>query len=289
MISMSRLEGFYWVAKTGGYAKAARAFPWPITQPGVHQQVRRLERELEVPLFERTGRDAVALTAAGRALFGAVAPFYEQLPALEAGIRKGTVGGTLRIHSAAHVLKHFMPAWLRALQRKRPDIEVSLHEARTADLELLRKSETDLLVDWVPEVPKDLEARKIGEVKAFIVVPTSHALAKRSRVELDELMDTPFVAYGADRELRALQDEAFRQHGLTPRVTHAADSSETILAFVAAGLGFSLVPSASEAGPHVGGVAAFPLERPRATFPIYALWRRRVLKHPLIEAALSAL
>lgn len=40
--SLQRLEGFYWVARIGGYARAARAFPYPITQPGVHQQVRRL-------------------------------------------------------------------------------------------------------------------------------------------------------------------------------------------------------------------------------------------------------
>jgi DNA-binding transcriptional LysR family regulator len=289
MISLSRLEGFYWVAKTGGYARAARAFPWPITQPGVHQQVRRLEQQLTVTLFERTGKDSVALTAAGQALFDAVAPFYEALPALEASIQGGTLGGTLRIHAAGHVLKHFLPPWLRALQKARPDIEVALQEAKTADLELLRRSEADLLVDWVPVVPKDLEARKIGEVKAFIVMPSSHPLARRSRVELNELAGTPFVAYGADRALRALQDEALATHGVTPKVTHAADTSETILAFVAAGLGFSLVPSALSNGPHVSGVAAFPLERPKAVFPIYALWKKRALPHPLITAAMKAL
>src|SRR2546421_1726843 len=109
MIALSRLEGFYWVARSGGYAKAARAFPWPISQPGVHQQVRRLEEELATRLFERTGKDSVALTPAGRALFAHVAPFYEQLPAIEASLKGGTVGGTLRIHAAGHVLRHLMP------------------------------------------------------------------------------------------------------------------------------------------------------------------------------------
>jgi DNA-binding transcriptional LysR family regulator len=288
MISLSRLEGFYWVAKTGGYARAARAFPWPITQPGVHQQVRRLEQQLSITLFERTGKDSVALTAAGQALFDAVAPFYEALPALEAAIQGGTLGGTLRIHAAGHVLKHFLPPWLRALQKARPDIEVALHEAKTADLELLRRSEADLLVDWVPVVPKDLEAQKIGEVKAFIVVPSSHPLARKQRIDLPELASTPFVAYGADRALRALQDEALGQHAMAPKVTHAADSSETILAFVAAGLGFSLVPSPLPNGPHLAGVQAFPLERPKAVFPIYALWKKRTLAHPLVQAALNA-
>ena len=60
---LQRLEGFYWVAKHQGYARAARAFPYPITQPGVHQQISRLEQELGVKLFERTGKDRVVLTA----------------------------------------------------------------------------------------------------------------------------------------------------------------------------------------------------------------------------------
>ncbi|MCA9321778.1 MAG: LysR family transcriptional regulator, partial [Planctomycetes bacterium] len=46
MVQIHRFEGFYWVALTGGYARAARAFPYPITQPAVHQQVKRLEAEL---------------------------------------------------------------------------------------------------------------------------------------------------------------------------------------------------------------------------------------------------
>ena len=57
MLQLHRLEGFYWVARTGGYAKAARAFPYPITQPAVHQQVKKLEGELGLSLFERVSKD----------------------------------------------------------------------------------------------------------------------------------------------------------------------------------------------------------------------------------------
>src|SRR6476469_5524676 len=97
MIQIQRLEGFYWVARVGGYAKAARQFPYPITQPGVHQQVRRLEEDLGVQLFERVGKDRVALTAQGQVLFEHVAPFYERLPSLEEELKAGPTRGTLRI------------------------------------------------------------------------------------------------------------------------------------------------------------------------------------------------
>src|SRR5881227_119414 len=99
-LSLARLEGFYWVARTQGYARAARAFPYPITQPGVHQQVRRLEEELGVKLFERVGKDRVVLTPRGQVLFDAIVGFFEQLPVIEARVRGGVIGGTLKMHAA---------------------------------------------------------------------------------------------------------------------------------------------------------------------------------------------
>src|SRR5262249_61602674 len=92
--SVERLEGFYWVARTGGYARAARAFPYPITQPGVHRQVRRLEQELGgVILFERVGRDAMRPTPAGALLYALCAPFFEELPRVGRAIGSGRLRG----------------------------------------------------------------------------------------------------------------------------------------------------------------------------------------------------
>src|SRR3954470_7096091 len=98
-LPLQRLEGFYWVARHGGYARAARKFPYPISQPGVHQQVRKLEGELGGSLFERAGKDQVVLTAAGRVLFEVVAPFLEKLPGVVQSIRTREYGGVLRIHA----------------------------------------------------------------------------------------------------------------------------------------------------------------------------------------------
>jgi DNA-binding transcriptional LysR family regulator len=70
-----------------GYAAAARAFPYPLTQPAVFQQVRKLEDELGVRLFERVGKAELRLTAAGRQLYDHAAPFFERLPAVERALK----------------------------------------------------------------------------------------------------------------------------------------------------------------------------------------------------------
>lgn len=286
-MNLQRLEGFYWVARQQGYARAARAFPYPITQPGVHQQVRRLEDELGVKLFERVGKDRVVLTPQGQLLYDGFAPFYEQLAQLEARVKGGQVGGTLKLFAAGHLLRHLVPEWLRKLQTKRPDITVALSELPHADLSLLRRGDADLLIDWIPEVPPDVEVRELARTEAWIVAPAHGPHAQKGKLSLATLAQVPFIGYHADRQLKALQLEALKAHGVLPREAFAADSSDTILGFVAAGLGFSLVPSLSPAGPRMPGVVAQKLERPLARFPIYAIWRRRSHLHPLIAAALE--
>lgn len=286
MIQLQRLEGFYWVARCEGYARAARAFPYPITQPGVHQQVRRLEEELGVRLFERVGKDRVVLTPQGRVLYDAVAPFYEGLPALERALRSGEVGGRLRIHASGHVLRHLLPPWLRRLGTQRPDIEVALFEAKTPAVSLLRSGEADLLVDHLPEVPSDLHAQQVGHTRVFLVVPAHSRPALTPPLTPVPWRDEPFITYSADTYLRDLQLSALAHFGVVPRRLHAADSSETILGFVAAGLGYSLLASVLPRGPRVPGVTALPLTEPAREFPLYAAWRRGPA-NPLVSAFLA--
>lgn len=287
MISLQRLEGFYWVARTEGYARAARAFPYPITQPGVHQQVRRLEGDLGVTLFERVGKDRVRLTPAGRVLYAFVAPFYEGLAPIEQSLKAETFGGQLRIHAAGLLVRHLLPPWLRRLQTRRPDIEVVLSEVRMPDVAPLRTGEADLLVDHLAEVPPDVEVRVLGQLHTFIALASNHPLAHRKSLRLSDLKGETFIAYNADQSGRALQLRALELSGVKPPRLYAADSAETILGFVAAGIGFSLVPALSEAGPRMPGVVAHRLSMPGSTFPVHAAWRKPGAPNPLREAALA--
>lgn len=287
-MNLQRLEGFYWVAKQQGYARAARAFPYPITQPGVHQQVRRLEDELGVKLFERVGKDKVVLTPQGQVLFDAFAPFYESLRGLEAKVKGGLVGGTLKIAAAGHLLRHLMPEWLRRLQTKRPDISVALSEVPRADVGMLRGGECDLLVDWLPSIPSDIEVKEVGRTEAWIVAPSHGPYAQKGKLSIASLATVPFIGYHTDQQLKALQLSALDAHGVRPVEAFGADSSDTILGFVAAGLGFSLVPSLAPTGPRAAGVIAQKLERPVARFPIYAAFRKTLAPNPLVIAALES-
>lgn len=276
MIQLQRLEGFYWVAKTEGYARAARSFPYPITQPGVHQQVSRLEAELETRLFERVGKDRVRLTPAGQVLYDFVAPFYEQLTPVEKAVRSGMQPETLHVDASGHLLRYLLPPWLRRIQGRHPALQLEVTETRMPLLERVRDGQTDLLVDHLPRVPRDLASRRIGTAKAFLVLSATDARARTgpATVKLESLADETFIAYGTDRQARELQLQALASHGVRPRVIHSADSAESILGLVAGGLGYSLVPSVLPHGPREPGLFTQALTRPAAEFAIYAVWRK---------------
>ena len=285
MIQVHRLEGFYWVARSGGYAKAARAFPYPITQPAVHQQVKKLEAELGLELFERVGKETMQLTAAGQRLYDFIAPFFEGLPGVVRSMLGGDYAGVLKIHSAPMFLRRLLPAWLERLREHRVGIQVELHEMSPPDLDLLRQGEADLVVDHLPEVPEDVAVMQVGLLRGFLVLPAGHPRAGGAAT-LAGLEDETFIAYSKGLLPHDLQMKAFARAGIAPTQTITADTAETILGFVAEGLGFSLIPWLDEQGPVVEGVAALRFEE-EVGFPVYAAWRKDTPENPLLDALLE--
>ena len=287
MIQIHRLEGFYWVARTEGYARAARAFPYPITQPAVHQQVKKLEDELGVSLFERIGKERMALTPAGQRLYAFARPFYEHLPGVVRSLREGDYGGELTIRTAAMILRNLMPAWIKRLQRKHPQLVVHLEETVRPALEDLRRGDADMVVDHIPEIPQDVATMQVATVRPFIVMPKDHRLATRKRIPLAAFGNDTFISYSPGLIARDLQLQALARQGVAPPRTISASTADAILGFVESGLGWSLVPSLDVAGPRVKGVAVAPLTSPKIEFPVVVAWRKDTPENPLLDAALE--
>jgi DNA-binding transcriptional LysR family regulator len=286
-IQIARLEGFYWVARTGGYARAARAFPYPITQPAVHQQVKKLEGELGLELFERVSKDRMQLTAAGERLYRFTAPFFEQLPGLVRSLKQGDYSGHLRIHAAPLVLRRILPAWIQRMQKKKPGMQIELREMVVPDLQLLRSGEADLLIDHLHDVPNDIATMHVATTRVFLVFPAAHRMAKRKRVSLSDFPGETFISYTPGTFPCELQMKVLAEHGVVTTSALSAGSAETILGFVESGLGYSLVPSLASEGPQSAGIAARIMTSPKAEFPVYAAWRKDTPENPLLDAALE--
>jgi DNA-binding transcriptional LysR family regulator len=286
MIQLHRLEGFYRVAKAGGYARAVREFPYPITEPAVHQQVRKLERDLGQRLLRRTAKDRMATTPAGRYLFDFCAPFFERLGDVALAVSTGSFGGTLRIDAGPQEIRHVVPEWLRRLRKAHPEVRVELTEVHAVDMNRLRMGEADLVVEHWPAPPPDVAQRRVSVAYGTWIVPADWAPG--GRVDPGALGSAPFVSFRPGTGEHGLQLAGLELFGLNPARLLSASTVDAILGFVQAGLGYSLVPWPSRDGPRAAGVVASPVRTRGAAFPITASWLKKGGMNPLVALALEA-
>ena len=281
MIGLAQLEGFYWVARCQGYTRAANAFPYSITQPAVHKQVRKLERELGTRLFERVARDRVMLTPAGERLYEFAAPFFSGLPEVLRRIDTATYGGKLRVETSGLVLRYLLPGWVRRLVEKRPDIEVSLTEHPIADVARLHSGETDVIIDFLREVPDTVSTRVVSRSYPFLVAPSGSLHVARLR-------KLPFVSYSPRLPHYGYQLKALELMKITPERVLSAGNVDSILSLVQAGLGFSFVPWLEKSGPKRQGLVSKRITMADESFRIYAAWRKGSEGNPLLAAFMEA-
>ncbi len=287
MIDLHRLAGFHLVATQGGYARAARAADYPITQPALHQQVRKLEAEVGLALLERVGKDHMRPTSAGAHLLAFAAPFFRDLPGVVRSLRTGEFDGVLSIHAESLVIRQLLPGWLLALRRRHPRVQLHLQELLQADVTPLRTGRADVLLAHLPEVPADIASQHIADLHPCLVVPRQRATAGRKPPRLASLTDMPFLTYPVGSRPYSLQMMALGHEGVVPTQSISLDSADAILGFVESGLGWSLVPSLDPGGPVSRRLAAFPWSRAKTTFPVVMAWRKDAPGNPMLDALLA--
>ncbi len=242
-MELRQVRYFVAVARQGTFSRAAAEVG--VAQPAVSQQVRGLERELGVALFDRTSR-RVRLTAAGAAFL----PRAEGLLADETRARiemqafADLARGRLVIGAQPSLEEMWLPRLLGRFHRRHPGIEIVLREETTAQLRgWLREGKLDLAVlNQAGDAPSDLTTAPLFTEDLVLVVAADHRLAGQRRVALVELRDEPWVLLKPGAVTRDLVLKASAVAGFAPRVACEVAAWPPARALVAAGLGVAVVP-----------------------------------------------
>ncbi|UMP00104.1 LysR substrate-binding domain-containing protein [Amycolatopsis sp. EV170708-02-1] len=239
-----------------------------IAQPPLSQQIKALETELGVTLFERSTR-TVHLTPAGEAFVADARTALSMVDSAIRGARAAGRGetGELAIGMVGSAVAHPLPAIVRAFRARYPDVTLTFHVLPTVtQVERLRVAALDLglLRPPLPSPADDLELVSVSREPLVAVLPNDHRLAGRRRLAVSALADEPFVLFprvlgpGLYDEITAL----CRRGGFTPNVTQEAVQLQTIVGLVAAGCGVSILPgSAAQPRHEVVFVPVSPLVR----------------------------
>ena len=164
-LTLRQLKVFEVVARRLSYRRAAEELF--LTQPAVSMQVKSLEKQLGVALFEQLGK-RVHLTGAGQEVLAYARTVTQQLDELEAVLNhmKGLSGGRLRI-SVATTANYFIPTLLGTFSRRYPDVTVSLDVTnRETLLEQLTENTVDLVIMGQPPAGLDVEPRRSWKIRS---------------------------------------------------------------------------------------------------------------------------
>jgi DNA-binding transcriptional LysR family regulator len=240
---MHQLEGFFHVARLGGYTKAAQAFSYPIGQPAIYQQVRGLQEDLGVTLVRQAGPRRTELTPEGRALYEFLAPFFDGLPRVVERIQHAAAGPLVLAADQFLAMEALPPALLKT-QAAHPDFQLRLDELPAEDIvRYIRSGEADVGLVHLTEMPRGIEWEALGRIGVALMVPTRHPLAKLGRVPApQEIAQHPLILYGPASPRRALAERLFREYGQFVRVAAEVSFSQTMRAMVRAGIAPAFIP-----------------------------------------------
>ncbi|WP_433474276.1 LysR substrate-binding domain-containing protein [Spirillospora sp. CA-142024] len=235
-MELRQVRYFLAVAEELHFGRAAERLR--IVQPTVSQQVRRLEREFGLPLFDRTTR-TVTLTAAGQAFLPrarAIAAAEEAALEAMAEFRSGQVA-TLRLGTSAG-LGARLERLLADLAERAPEIDVELHSAPAA-LRLKRVRDGDLDAAFVRGAGQSqgLELIPVWRDELVVALPASHPLAAHERIEIAELAALPLriAPRRANPHLVDLIIHACRAAGFEPVMGPAFTTDQDTLAAIGSG------------------------------------------------------
>jgi DNA-binding transcriptional LysR family regulator len=219
-----------------------------IAQPPLTQQIKTLEAELGLKLFNRLpGR--VELTGAGRVFFEDAQRILDgvgRAVARSQSSAKGMVGRLGIGFTESASFSNLVTSSLRRYRRDFPNVELSFEEARTAQLvELLRQGRIDVAFVRPPVARgSDLTFRPLSSEPMVVAVPRSHRFAGRRSLRLAELKSEEFILYPRATRL-GLSDmilTACEKAGFSPIVAQRAPQISSTINFVAASLGITIVP-----------------------------------------------
>ncbi|MBW4450371.1 MAG: LysR family transcriptional regulator [Spirirestis rafaelensis WJT71-NPBG6] len=286
-MELRHLHYFIAVAEELHFSRAAERLH--ISQPPLSQQIRSLEDELGVKLFERTKRQ-VQLTEAGKVFLERsylVLAQLEQAIAVTQQIGRGEVG-RLAIGFVGSATYTVLPDILSVFREQFPAVELRLHELTTQEqIQALHHKQVDVGIVRSAIIEPGLSVECILQESLVLALPETHPLSAQTKVSLFALADELFILFPAKMGPIFYEQiiNICQQAGFRPKVAQEAVQMQTIIGLVAAGLGIAFVP-ASLQNFHRRGVIYRPLQEETPKTGLYLAWRQHD-SSPVIRAFLS--
>jgi DNA-binding transcriptional LysR family regulator len=275
-MELRQLRYFVTVAEELNFNRAAERLL--LAQPALSQQIRNLEHELSVTLFDRSRRQ-IGLTVAGRAL---LTEAYRILADVENAVRvtqraeRGETG--CLVIGVTPIASWLLPTVVHRYQERFPEVEIEVEELLSVQqIQALQKQHIDVAFVLSAPDEEDLRWQLLSSVPSLIALPTQHPLAIRNvpYLQWKDLTAYSFVMFPRRIQMRLFDQFISRcqSAGYSPTIAREVAQIETILNMVSMNVGIAPVPAYLQKMVQWQGVTFRALEPPVPTFEIFVAWR----------------
>lgn len=276
------------VADLRHFAKAAESCF--VSQPALSMQIKKLEEELGVQLFERSSKH-ITVTPVGQDIVARARRILQEADDLKAlaRARQDPFAGEIRLGAFPTLAPYFFPHIVPAITATYPDLKLLLVEEKTETLlALLRQGELDatFLALPVPAREEGLTAIPLFNDPFMLALPLSHPLATRPNVTHDDLAGQELLLLEEGHCLGQQSLEVCDLMGLSAHSDFRATSMETLRQMVIAGSGITLIPQLALRDDD--SICYIPFAAPPPARTIALVWRESSARSPCF-AALAAL
>ena len=217
------------------------------SQPGVSKQIRLLEEELGVKIFERSGKHFTQLTPAGTEIVRVAERILGETRNIRAIAEEYSDegAGSLAVATTHTQARHALPAAVSRFRNDFPAVSLHFHQGTPVQIaEMATSGDVDFAIATEAlELYEELAILPCYRWNRSIIVPEGHPLCDARPLTLEAIAAHPIVTYVFGFTGRSRLDEAFASRGLNPEVVFTATDSEVIKTYVQLGLGVGIMAS----------------------------------------------
>lgn len=279
------------LAELRHFGKAAQACF--VSQPTLSMQIRKLEEELGVALFERAPRK-VMLTPAGQDMVQRARRILAEVEQMKEAARrsKDPEAGSLRLGVFPTLGPYLLPHVVPQLRERFPQLELLLVEEKSdVLLQRLREGRLDAALLALPLHDEQLHAQFLFEEPFVLAAPVQHPLAQGEALSMDELSDETLLLLEDGHCLRDQALDVCRLSGAQEKAGFRATSLETLRQMVAAGVGVTLLPALAVHAPvaQPRNIRLVPFRDPPPSRRIALVWRKSSAMDGFLQALADAI
>ncbi|WP_411358012.1 HTH-type transcriptional regulator CysB [Pseudidiomarina salilacus] len=234
------------------------------SQPGISKQVRMLEDELGIQVFERSGKHLTQVTPAGQEVIAIARDILAQVDGIKAVASEHTQPdqGKLHIATTHTQARYALPSKIKLFMERYPKVSLHMHQGSPEAISAAAaKGKADFAIATEAlHLYQDLIMLPCYHWNRSIIVPRGHALAAESKVSIEALGAQPIVTYVHGFTGRSELDKAFSQAGIEPNVVFTATDADVIKTYVRAGLGVGVVATMAYDSSVDSDLVALPAE-----------------------------